>query len=214
MKRILAMAASFCAASFLVSGCLLKSTTQVMYVDASGGVTWAITETDVRSDANSLTDRQQEESVYWQAVQQERHPVAAGLQELGGTKLRTTVLRGEVPYTVRTEARFSGLDEVGRRLLAAVGTLGVSTVTRQGDRWEWKVVSRDPNSSGSVVEPSDGVSAVVGEFSSIKIVLVAGRFESAEGFTLSTDRRVATFDEKSVESQQEAPAVMIKLVWR
>ena len=61
-----------------LSGCLLKDVSELWYVDASGAVTWVVQETNVRSDANAAIDRHNEESVYWLAVQQERHPMAGG----------------------------------------------------------------------------------------------------------------------------------------
>lgn len=213
-KRMLEIAAFLAATALVIPGCLLKETTQVCYIDASGGVTWVITETDVRSDANNATDRQQEESVYWLAVQQQRHPIAMGLQELGGTKVRTTALRTEAPYTVRTEARFSGLDEIGRRMLAAIGALGESTMKREGTKFEWKMVARDPHSIGSVNEPSEGVSAVLSEFDSLRIVLLTGKFESADGFEISRDGRIATIDKKLGENQPEEQAITIRLAWK
>jgi len=214
MARFLRVAAIVGAAAVVMSGCLLKDTSETWYVDASGAVNWVVQEKDVRSDASAMADRQQEESVYWLAVQQQRHPIAMGLQELGGAKVRTAVLRGEVPYTVQTDARFSGLDEIGRRLLAAVGALGESAVTHEGQTWEWTFVARDPQSLGAASEPSEGVSALVDELKSLRVVLLAGRFESAQGFSLSNDRRIATFDEDFAESQNEQPTVTIKLRWK
>jgi hypothetical protein len=203
-------------AAMLTSGCLLKDTTETWYVDGSGAVTWVVTEKDVRSDANTITDRQQEESVYWLAVQQQRHPMAAGLQELGGAKARTLVLRGEAPYTIQTEAHFTGLDELGRRILAATGAMGDSAITREGPQWEWKLLVRDPASLGSVGEPSEGISALMDDMKALKVVLLSGRFESAQGFDLSNDRRVATLIEKDAtsHSQAEEPALTLRLVWK
>jgi hypothetical protein len=214
MKRMLGIAVCAGLAAMVLPGCLVQDTTEAWYVDAAGGVSWVATESEVRSNANNLDDRQQEESVYWLAVQQQRHPIATGLQELGGTKLRTTVLRSEAPYTVRTEARFAGLDEIGRRMLASVGALGESTVTHEGPNWEWKVVARDPNSMGSTSEPSEGVSQLMAELPKLKIVLLAGRFESAQGFTLSNDRRVAMFDDRYADGQAEVQAFTMKLAWK
>jgi hypothetical protein len=208
------MAAVVVAAGLVLSGCLLKDTTETWYVDASGAVNWVVTDKDVRSDAKAIADRQQEESVYWLAVQQQRHPIAMGLEELGGAKLRTLVLRGESPYTVQTEARFTGLDEIGRRLLAATGSLGESTIKHEGATWEWTFVVRDPKSFGSVTEPSDNVTALMSEISSLKVVLIAGHFESAQGFDVSGDGRVATIDEKYLDSQDEQPTATLKLKWK
>jgi hypothetical protein len=200
-----------------MAGCLVKDTTQTWYVNGTGEVAWVVTERDVRSDANAVADRQQEEAEYWLAVQQQRHPIAAGLQELGGSKLRTLVLRGEAPYTVQTDARFTGIDELGRRILATSGLMGTSIVTRDGATWDWKIVIRDPSSLNGVVgEPSDGISALLGDLETLQVVLTSGHFESATGFTISSDRRVATFDKKEEKTGQtpEEPVMTLRLVWK
>ena len=216
MTRILKIVAACGATAVLTSGCLLKDTTETWYVNAAGEVNWVVTEKDVRSDANTLADRQEEEGAYWLAVQQQRHAMAAGLQELGGSKLRTLPLRSESPYTVQTDARFAGLDELGRRMLAATGAMGTSIVTRDGATWEWKLVVRDPSSMMSVAEPSEGVSALMGELESLRVVLLAGHFDAAEGFSLSSDRRVATFNvkEESAHDKPEEPTITLRLVWK
>jgi hypothetical protein len=200
-----------------MAGCLVKDTAQTWYVNGSGEVTWVVTEKDVRSDANALADRQQEEGEYWLAVQQQRHAVAAGLQELGGGKLRTLVLRPESPYTVQTDAHFASLDELGRRIIAATGLTGTSILTRDGAAWEWKIVVRDPSSmAGAANEPSDGVSALLGDLESLRVVLTAGHFESAQGFIISSDRRVATFDRNNEKSSPatEEPLATLRLSWK
>jgi hypothetical protein len=202
--------------AFLATGCLIKDTTETWYVTAAGDVTWVVLEKDVRSDAKTAADRQKEESEYWLAVQQQRHPIAAGLQEMGGAKMRTTVLRAEAPYTVQTEARFTGLDELGRRLLASVGVIGTSIVTRDGLAWEWTLVARDPSSLMSTTEPSDEVESVLADADTLRVVLTAGRFVSAEGFSISSDQRVATFELKKEppSDQPEEPVVRLRLAWR
>ena len=212
--RLLKAAAITVLSSVMMTGCLLKDASETWYVDANGGVTWVVLEKDVRSDAKAVADRQQEESIYWLAVQQERHPMAMGLQELGGTKLRTIALRDQSPYTVQTEAKFTGLDEIGRRMLAAVGGLGESTIQREGDVCEWTFVIRDPKSLGSTTEPSDNVTALMNEFASLKVVLVTGHFEAAQGFTISNDDRVASFDEKFVDQHDEQQTIAFKLRWK
>lgn len=207
MAGLLASAAS--------SGCLLKDVSELWYVDGSGAVTWVVQETNVRSDANSAIDRHNEESIYWLAVQQERHPMAAGMQELGGSKIRTLALRGEVPYTVRTEARFAGLDELGQRLIAASGATGTSIVARDGLSWEWTMVVRDPWAAGTTAEPSDNVTALMNDLDKLQIVLVNGRFESAEGFALSSDGRTAAMVSKEeTRNGAEEPAVTLRLKWK
>ena len=84
----------------LTSGCLQKDTTETWYLGPAGAVTWVVTESDVRSDAQAAADRQNEESTYRQAFERQEHPVARGFRELGLGDIRTTVLRGEAPFTV------------------------------------------------------------------------------------------------------------------
>jgi hypothetical protein len=213
--RITALGA--CAlAAIVASGCLVKETTETWYVNPSGEVTVVMLEKDVRSDARTVVDRQTEENEYWLAVQQQRHPVAAGLLELGGNNLKTVVLRGEAPYTVQTEARFTGLDELGRRLIASTGVMGTSIVTHDGPTWDWTLTVRDPSSPMSATEPSDNVGAVTMEMDVLRVVLTSGRFEKAEGFDLSNDGRVATLNmkEQPAADEPEMPTVTLRLVWR
>jgi len=200
----------------VTTGCLQKDVTETWYVDGDGTVTWVVHEQNVRSDAQAPADRMREESEYWLAVQQDRHGVLAGLRELGGEKLRTRVLRSEVPYTVQTESTFAGLDVIGQRLIAAVGTTGTSVVRRTSDgAFEWSLVARDPSALGAAFEPSDGVSELLDSLEHLGVVLVRGRFESAEGFTILGDRRAAKFSFKEPDQKRnDEPAVSLKLVWR
>ena len=203
-------------ASFVASGCLVKDVTETWYVDAGGAVTWVVLEKDVRSDANAPKDRLDEESVYWTAVQQNSHPTAAAFHELGATRPRTVVLRDEPPYTVQTEGRFSGLDVLGQRLIAGFGASGSSVVTRDGTTWEWTMIVRDPKASGATVEPSKNVDDVTTSLDELKVVLVSGRFESAEGFSISSDRRSATWAVKDPEASKgdENPTITLRLKWK
>lgn len=215
MTRMLKRFAACGLVMVLASGCLLKETSETWYLGPDGEVTWVVTERDVRSDANTTADRQEEESHYWLAVQQQRHPMANGFQELGGTKIRTLVLRSESPYTVQTDARFTGLDAIGRRLIAATGMLGTSIVTREGPAWEWKLVVRDPASMMSHDEPSENVSALMNDLDSLRVVLLQGRFDSADGFDLSNDRRVATLTAlHDSKDRPEEPTVTLRLKWQ
>lgn len=198
------------------TACLQKDVAETWYIDGVGAVTWSVHEQNVRSDAQAAVDRHSEETEYWLAVQQDRHLMMSGLRDLGGERLQTRVLRSEAPYSVVTEAKFSGLDTLGQRLIASIGSTGTSLVRRTGeDALEWTLVVRDPSALGATFEPSDGVAELLNSLEHLKVVLVSGRFEAAEGFTLSQDRRVASFSYKQDERKaDEQPAVTLKLVWR
>jgi hypothetical protein len=199
----------------LTAACLQRDVTETWYVDDSGAVTWVIHEQNVRSDSQSPLDRQSEEGEYWLAVQQDRHDMREGLRELGGDRLRTVVLRGEAPFSVQTDARFTGLDALGQRLIAAIGTTGTSLVKHTGQDWEWTLLVRDPSALGAAFEPSTGVGTVLDSLDRLKVVLVAGRFVDAEGFELSRDRRVATFNHQDpAATTTDQPAITLRLSWK
>ena len=212
MQRGMVMAAL---ASVLTSGCLIKEVTQTWYVDDTGGVSWVVHERDVRSDAQAAEDRAREEAEYWLAVQQDRHSMVQAFRELDGARLRTTILRTSVPYSVQTEARFAGLDVLGQRLIAAIGSTGTSMIVRDGAIWTWTFAVRDPSALGNTGEPTEAITDLLTALERLHVVLVNGRFESAEGFKLSKDRRVATLNlQESDSAGAETPVVTLRLVWK
>jgi hypothetical protein len=180
------------AVAVLTSGCLQKDTTATWYIGAKGAVTWVVTESDVRSDAQSAGDRQNEESTYRLAFERQDQPVARGLRELGFGDIRTTVLRNEVPFTVRTEGKGMTIDVLGVHIITRAGLSGLSTLEHDGDTWTWKFSARDPHAPDATSKPDDDLSAVLNDLDSLKVVLIDGRFQSATGFTLSDDNRAAT----------------------
>lgn len=209
-RRILA---GLAAAALLTSGCLLKDVTETWYIAEDGAVTWVIIEKDVRSDAQAVYDRQVEESGYYQAVTHENHPAARGFRALGATKVRTRILRSELPYTVVTEGRFTALDVLGQRLIATTGLAGTSVLVRDGATWEWTFTVRDPHAADANVKADEDVTSLLNDLDKLEAVLTVGRFESAHGFDLSSDKRKATFDEDQLKDVDENSVVVLRLKW-
>jgi len=200
----------------LTSGCLQKDTTETWYLGSAGAVTWVVTESDVRSDAQAAADRQNEEATYRLAFERQEHPVASGFRELGLGDIRTTVLRGEAPFTVQTEARGAKIDALGLRIIQSARLAGTSTLARDGNAWVWSFSARDPHAPETASPVDDDASALLNDLNQLKVVLIDGRFESAEGFKLSGDRRVATFidlsDRHEVQGADDS-VVTLKLRW-
>jgi hypothetical protein len=204
------------AALMLATGCLIKDTTETWYLGPTGAVTWIVNESDVRSDAQAPVDRQNEETTYRLAVERQDQPVARGLRGLGLTDIRTVVLRGEVPFAVRTEARGMAIGELGLRILQRSGLAGTSTLVRDGNTWVWSFTARDPHAPDVTAAMDDDVAALVDDLSGLKVVMVDGRFEAASGFELSADHRVAAM--KDLAARGEAPGVddtvvTLRLTW-
>jgi hypothetical protein len=200
----------------VTTGCLIKDTTETWYLSPAGSVTWVVTESDVRSDAQGATDRQNEETTFRLAVERQDHPVARGFRGLGFTDVRTVVLRRDVPFAVRTEARGMTIGELGLRILQRSGLTGNSTLARDGNTWVWSFTARDPRAPDVTAPVDEDVAALVNDLSQLKVVVVDGRFETANGFELSADRRVATI--KDLDGREAAPggddtAIALRLTW-
>ena len=203
-------------ALILTTGCLLKDTTETWYLSATGAVTWVVTESDVRSDAQAGIDRQNEEETYRLAVERQDHPVARGFRGLGVTDVRTVVLRRAVPFTVRTEAHGLTIDELGLRILQRSGLAGNSTLVRDGNTWVWTFTARDPHAPDVTAAVDENVAALVEDLDRLKVVMIDGRFEAASGFELSDDRRVATIKEPAGRGSAAGAddlSVTLRLTW-
>ena len=200
----------------LTTGCLLKDTTETWYLGPTGAVTWVVSESDVRSDAQAAVDRQSEETTYRLAVERQDHPAARGLRRLGFTDIRTVVLRRDAPFTVRTEARGVAIGELGLRILQQAGLAGNSTLVRDGNTWLWTFTARDPHAPDVTTPVDEDVAALIDDLSQLKVVMIDGRFEAASGFELSADKRVATFKDPAGRDDAhdaDATAITLRLSW-
>ena len=195
------------------SGCLLKDTISTWYLDQDGRVTWSVIEKDVRSDATSGVESQNEEFAYITAVRAQNHPMARGLNELAPLELKTQIVHATAPFTVNTEARYERIDRLGTMLIARLGLVGSSLVTRDLEGTTWTFTVQDPNVATSAPEPDDDLSGLADTMEALKVVLRDGRFVSAEGFDLSRDRRVATIRDN--EDQVRANGTLtLTLKWK
>jgi hypothetical protein len=199
------------AAALASGGCLQKDVTETWYLEPDGGVTWVVMEKDVRSDAQAEADRRNEEETYYQDVMREVHPAARGFRALGAAKLRTRILRSEIPFTVVTEGRFAALDDLGQQIISMSGLAGTSILTRDGAIREWTFTIRDPHAEDP--RPNEDVVALLGDLDTLQVVLVTGRFERAQLFELSSDRRVAKLDRSQLKDMDETATITLKLKW-
>ena len=125
------------------------------------------------------------------SVQRDDHPVGRGLRLLDPVAIRTTPWRREAPFTVVTDARFPSIELLGRRLIERLGWSGTSVVVRSDDATTWTLTLRDPYTASDPERLDDDLMALAGDFDQLRVVLTAGRFLDAVGFTISGDARVA-----------------------
>jgi hypothetical protein len=204
-RRTMAMVA----AAGAMAGCLLKEEHHTWYLETTGEVAWSVVEQDVRSDARADADRLREESEYWHDVQMQNHQVARAFRDLGAGSTRTRVIRSAVPFAVVTDANFTSIDSLARQLILLSGLDGTSTLEQDGDAYIWTMTVRDPR-AGETRASSEDVLGLTGALESLRVVLVRGRFESAAGFRVEADRRIAVFD---AEEDGDTVTMVWQLRW-
>jgi hypothetical protein len=185
-RAVIVITLALCAA-----GCLRKDMTTTWYLDADLTVVWSVLERDVRSDSDSLEERQRDEGQYASEARQQNQPVARGLKQLGPSSVRVRMLRDKVPFTVSTDATFASLKVLGERLLGRLGLEGYSAVTATKDGWEW-TWSIDAHAVLNEDNMDEDFSALF-ESEVIKIALNEGQFVENDRVELSQDRRMASF---------------------
>lgn len=193
------------------AGCLLKDETTTWYLEPTGAVTWSVAEQDVRSDAQTTIDRDNEELTYITAARARTHPMARGFAQLGSTEIRTRILRDTAPYSVVTEAKFLSLESLGQQLIVHLGLVGTSFITREAGATTWTFSVRDPHAEDAVARPDDDLSALTNDLDGLKVVLVQGKFAGVRGFHLSPDARIATIDDLS--KADENATLVLQLRW-
>jgi hypothetical protein len=186
------------------AACLVKETSNTLYLDGDGAVTWSILDRNVRSDDD-------DERTYFTAVQCDEHDVARGFRNLDGRDVSTTILRAVRPYSVLTEARFAGLDLLGQVILDRLRARGTSTMVRNADgSLTWRLVVE-----GMFSEPSDDeVDKIAGAFAGdrLTVILTEGRFLAAEGFKFDGDEAVLITDDETADDHEMFPLV-VSLTW-
>jgi hypothetical protein len=55
--------------------------------------------------------------------------------------------------------------------------------------------------------------ALLGDLDTLQVVLVTGRFDSAQMFEISADRRVAKIDRTQLNDMDENAVLVLKLKW-
>jgi hypothetical protein len=199
------------------SGCLLKDRTDTWYLEPNGVVTWSVLEKDVRSDANAAADRQKEESTYMTDVRNQVHPIASGFRALGASEIRTKILRGSIPYSVVTEARFASIEAMGQALIVRTGLSGSSILERDAVGAVWTLTMRDPHAPDTPDQNDQDTGALVEGLAGLKVTLTDGRFVAAgsQGFDISSDGRVATLlaDKDDEKAFEDGSLIVKRLKW-
>ena len=206
--RRLAAAALLIAAS----ACIQEENTVTLFLDPNGPVTWSILERNVRSDSKNRDERQTEESQFIVAARVHQHPAMTGLQRLGATDIKDSILQDKPPYSVMTEGHFRNLEEMGRRLFTAYRIQGTSVVTRDREKFVWTLTIESVPEDMSDQDTAE-LTALIG--TKFHVALREGEFADADGFSINDDRRIAELSGDLFDDRKPGdPPKVVKLVWR
>ena len=188
-------------------GCLEKDTTQTIYIERDGSVTWEVVEREVYSSADKKEDRLREENEYLRLAVAGCPDIVEGLTEIGGTDVHSELLRDRRPFSLRATARFQDLEHALRGLFEAAEIGAEVRLESDGARRILTIVPVD-------IEPvNDDEGPVFELFRSddFRFVMADGEFEEAEGFTIEEQGRVAIWSDES--DATEDPPTRMRLVW-
>lgn len=102
-KTLIAVASILC-----LTGCVEREIQCTLHLDPRGSATWAVLEHDVHFGGDPEEQRQAEQE-YLVDARAGSHDVAEALWEVGAYEVETTIVRGEVPFLVYTEAHFDSI---------------------------------------------------------------------------------------------------------
>jgi len=202
------------------AGCLVKETDHTLALDTGGGLTWIILERTVHAVADSAEAREREEFEYLMAARTGRNTAAQALAALGGTDIRTTVVRDDWPFAVLTEGRFADLGATFQRFLDATGVPGESVLERQDGRITWRLTAYPDDADEERPSPVDeqtgeAVASLLER--TWTLALRAGRFVDAVGLTIDSGGRTARMEdpEEAANRAKSDPdkAIRISLSW-
>ena len=203
------------AAALVTTGCLQKDTTSTIYIGADGRIEWIVLDRQVRSDEKDAAKRWAEEQAYIDAVWSGRDNVTKSFKALGGTNVRTQVLRDKVPYDVVRSANFDNLGKLFARELARCGVPHRSEYKTTGTVTTWTLaiqVEPEPPAVEGCDEdgPLDGLSDAINH---LEVVLESGAFTNAVGFKKVASDKMVLDDVSSDTIKKNGGWVIVSLTW-
>jgi len=173
-----------------MTGCLLKETTHTFYLEPDGAVVWRVVEKDVRSDAEDVQARRDEERGYLEAARSGTGGIVSDFDALGALRVDTRVISDRRPFFVVTEAAFSSIEELASAILEETCPQGTAALEFDGDRARFAarcpLDDHDVESSEAPEGETVGVH-LIDDAECYRVVLTDGRFIDAVGFDLDTD---------------------------
>ena len=194
-----------------VAGCLIKDTTHRLYLSPQGAVEWSVTERDVRSSEREPGERLREEQEYLNRLHAGIHPIREALRHLEPDDLSIQLIRAERPYTTLVNARFQRAEVLVGKLFENLRIPGSATLRQRGDEATLVVAINLAGMGEGEEELDSPVAELVEDLDRYRIVLTAGQFVSADGFTIEDEGTAAKLRPEHVPVDRPAE---LRLTWK
>lgn len=197
------------------SGCMHVVRHDKIYLEPAGAFSWLVIEQDIRSDHADPVERDKEENAFLEPFRRGEHNVARAFQVAGGRELRSEMIRSRRPYAILTEARFEGLESLGREILRLTRWVGTSDRWMESDEWVFRLTMY-PTDEPEIPEADQGdLLALIGGLGDLQVILTEGSFTGATGFTFEEGKDTATIDKAHFEAYDKDAGVpfVLELRW-
>lgn len=213
MRKHLLIAVLF--GALAAAGCISSDTASTLYLEPDGSAEWIIVEHNIRSSEDTAAKRLTEEAGFLAEVEGPRPPLAEALWLAGARDTETLILRRQVPFAVRTVARFDRITDLFARVLDACGIPYESSLVPEGDGMRWRLdVLIDPEPEGLSAESCSDLSALAEATDRLYIVAVNGVIVDAVGFERVGSDEVALIDPDEEAVQANGGWWRLSLAWR
>ncbi|MCX6538917.1 MAG: hypothetical protein NT151_08290 [Acidobacteria bacterium] len=194
--------------------CLQKDTSTTIYIRNDGTIEWAVLDQNVRSDEDDSGKRFNEEQAYIDAILGGTDSLTMGFRTLGGTNIRSVVLRDRAPFATLRSADFEHLNQVWERALKSCQVPHRLELKTDGLVTTWTMAIRvDPEPESSSGCDADAVGAVWST-DHLRVMLESGKFLSAAGFKILSADSVESEEVADDTIKKNDGVLVFSLTWK
>lgn len=199
-----------------LTACLEKDTNTTIFIRNDGTIEWAVMDQNVRSNEEDTGKRLDEERTYVTDILGGTDRLTRSFRALGGTNIKSVVMRDQAPFATRRSADFEHLNQVWERTFKACQIPHRLTLKTDGVVTVWTMsIQVEPEPEKTDACETDALDALVSESTEhLRIMLESGTFESATGFTLvgKDTAELANIDSDTIKKGNGV--VVLSLTWK
>jgi hypothetical protein len=211
MKSISAIA--ICILTVLFSACIVGDEITNYVIDRDGSISFAIYRANLTSD--QIGKKGEEELAnYLRNQKEKRDSVFTQLVKANATNVKISVLRKASPASVLITGRIPSLNDFAAYINAEELNGNLDCKAISSERTRRLVFDLTPQQQEK--DQTDSVQSRADAYSEIRVSLAEGIFTSAQGFTISKDKRSALLDMEGLTKMMNSKTspIMLFLEWQ